>query len=406
MVDSQSEPRPHKRPRVAVVVSHAIQYTSPWFAHVAASGEIDLRVFYLWDFGVTARYDRQFDQTLKWDIPLLDGYEYEYVPNRSNDPGTHHFRGLDNPDLVDRVASWSPDVIILFGYAFLSHMRLILSRRLRGIPMLLRGDSHDLSRTAGLRSFAGRIMRRILFTRFAAFLAVGSANASYYRNCGVPDWRIHFVPHCVDNERFRQFDSTASVTRWKREFEIPDGVSTILYAGKFEPEKRISDLIEAFFAMPRSTMKPDPVLVLVGAGSLEKELREQVSTHIGRDVFFVPFQNQSKMPLVYAAADLFVLPSGNETWGLAVNESMNLGRPAVVSSNVGCGPDLIVPDVTGWIFEAGNVNALAETMDRALADREHLCDVGAAARRHIDGYSYEAATLRMTNTLRVLLANA
>jgi glycosyltransferase involved in cell wall biosynthesis len=405
MAISSSEPRPARRPRVAVVVSHAIQYTSPWFAHLAASGEIDLRVFYLWDFGVTPRYDRQFDQTFQWDIPLLDGYDYEYVPNRSKDPGTHHIRGLDNPDLVERLMSWSPDAIILFGYAFLSHIRVMLSRRLRGVPMLLRGDSHDLSRPSGLRSSATRIIRRLLFKRFAAFLAVGAANTRYYRNSGVPESKIHFVPHCVDNNRFRQYDSTA-VIRWKRDLGIPDGAAVIMYAGKFEPDKRIADLIAAFFEVTRPDTKPDPVLVLVGAGSLEVELRKMASNRAGRDIFFAPFQNQSRMPLVYAAADLFVLPSGNETWGLAVNEAMNLGRPVVVSSNVGCGPDLVIPDVTGWVFEAGNVKALAETMRRALADRKRLCDMGTAAREHINDYSYEVATARLTKTLRALTCNA
>ncbi len=85
-------------------------------------------------------------------------------------------------------------------------------------------------------------------------------------------------------------------------------------------------------------------------------------------VYFAGFQNQSQMPRTYAAGDLLVLPShgGGETWGLCVNEAMCLGRPAIVSNHVGCGPDLIRPGETGWVFEAGRVDALAAALPARL----------------------------------------
>jgi glycosyltransferase involved in cell wall biosynthesis len=397
MAVSLSESLPRQRLRLAVVVSHAIQYFSPWFAHIASAGEIDLRVFYLWDFGVASRYDREFGHALQWDIPLLDGYQYVYIPNRSDDPGTHHFWGLDNPELIDRLSAWSPDAILLFGYTYLSQIRVMFSRRLRHVPLLLRGDSHDISRTAGVKTVISRLFRRLLFRRFAAFLAVGKANADYYRNSSAPESNIYFVPHCVDTPRFDAADSDLA-TQWKRELGIPAEATVILYAGKFEPNKRPLDLLRAYLSMAR----PRSALLMVGAGSLENDLRAAAGDRIGRDVFFAPFQNQSRMPLVYAAADIFVLPSGSETWGLAVNEAMSVGRPVILSSHVGCGPDLILQGETGWIFEAGNVHALAQTISDALADRDRLRDMGRAARQHIHGYSYEAATAGLMDALRAV----
>ena len=104
--------------RLAVVVSHPIQYYAPWFALLAADPGLESKVFYLWDFGIAERHDKGFAQSVRWDLPLLEGYPSCFIPNRSPDPGTHHFGGLDNPKLVSVLLAWRPDAVLLFGYPF------------------------------------------------------------------------------------------------------------------------------------------------------------------------------------------------------------------------------------------------------------------------------------------------
>ena len=76
------------------------------------------------------------------------------------------------------------------------------------------------------------------------------------------------------------------------------------------------------------------------------------------------FRNQNEMPQIYSLADVVVLPSESETWGMIVNEAMSCGIPAVVSDKVGCAPDLIEPGVTGYQFLVRDVFALAEALER------------------------------------------
>jgi len=399
------------RPRLAVVLSHPTQYYSPWFRRVAALGALDLHVYYLWDFGVQARHDRDFGQALQWDIPLMDGYVSEFVPNRSLDPGTHHVGGLDNPRLVDRLADAKPDAILLFGYAYRSQLRVMLSPRLAGTPMLLRGDSHDLARPRGWKRIAGRLARRILFRRFCRVLAVGKANADYFRNNGVSEARIRFVPHCVDNDRFRAAapEARTRAAAWRRELGIDALATVILFAGKFEDKKRPLDLLAAFLRVLREAPPgaAGAVLVFVGGGALAVDLRRLAGDELGQRVFVTPFRNQSEMPTVYACADLLALPSfGNgETWGLAVNEAMNLARPCLVSSHVGCGPDLVSEGETGWICEAGNVDALHAAMLRALAAGPELrTRMGQQAQARVGAYSFDAAAMALHDVLAGLPA--
>ena len=383
--------------RLAVVLSHPIQYFSPWFQYIAQHSSIELKVFYLWDFGVENRVDRSFGHALKWDIPLLEGYEYEFIPNKSRDPGTHHFSGLDNPGLVPALKAWQPDAILMFGYNYSSHLKVLLSWSLRKIPILQRGDSHDLARAPGLKPKWNRFLRSILFKRFAAFLSVGKANADYLRNSGVPESRIYFAPHCIDNQRFQSARQTAEqdAAVWRRELGMAADVKVILFAGKFEANKRPLDLINAFkLAMKRlsNDREPKAALLMVGAGELETALRECAADEVGRTIFFAGFQNQTRMPTVYALGDVLVLPSWNETWGLAINEAMNLARPVIVSSQVGCGPDLVLNEKTGWVFSAGNVDELATILQRVISMSDgDLQTMGQSAFDHVQSYSYEAA---------------
>ncbi|MBK8725016.1 MAG: glycosyltransferase family 4 protein [Holophagaceae bacterium] len=389
---------PLSRRRIAIVISHPIQYYGPWFAHLATQPGIELKVFYLWDSGAEARFDPEFGHTIAWDIPLLEGYDHVFIPNRSRRPGSDHFRGLDNPGLVPALEAWRPDAILLFGFAYLSHLRVILSRRLSRIPLLLRGDSHNLVRPSGWGPTLKRWLRVLLFRRFSAFLAVGRANADYYRSCGVPEARIQRVPHCVDNQRFQLAApaAEAEATAWKLQLGIPQGAPVILFAGKLEDQKRPMDLLEAFLRVQERVVvagRPGPVLLFVGSGAWHERLQARSGDRVGQSVFFAPFQNQTRMPMVYAACDLLVLPSESETWGLAVNEAMNLATPVIVSSHVGCGPDLVQSGVTGWIFRAGDVEELAQTLAGALVGgKEQLSALGLNALHRMAEYSYESAT--------------
>src|ERR1041385_1369566 len=99
--------------RVAIIVSHPIQYYAPLYQRLAQRDDLVIKVFFTWHCGEQPGLDQGFSRPVAWDIPLTSGYLFEAVPNTSRDQGTHHFFGLNNPSLVDRVRSWKPDVVHL-----------------------------------------------------------------------------------------------------------------------------------------------------------------------------------------------------------------------------------------------------------------------------------------------------
>lgn len=386
-------------PKLAIVASHPIQYYAPWFRHLTQEPDLDLRVFYLWDFGIQDTVDPGFRQSIQWDIPLLEGYASEFVPNISKRPGTSHFWGLQNPTLPQQLAAYEPDAVLCMVYNYASLYQLLWNWN--QCPLLFRGDSHCLVPPQGLKAWARQAWITQIYRRFAACLYVGKANYEYFRVHGVPANRLFFSPHSVDNARFIGLSASAiaEAQAWKQSLNIPADHRVILFAGKFIAKKRPLDLLNAFVQAQLANVS----LLFVGAGELEETLRSQAAAH--PSIYFAPFQNQSLMPRTLAIADLLVLPSygSGETWGLIINEAMCLGKAILASSHVGCAEDLITPGENGLVFPAGDTTALKVALQQAFADPQQLAVWGAASRQRIERYSYPQATLGLRQALEAVL---
>jgi glycosyltransferase involved in cell wall biosynthesis len=372
--------------RLAIVLSHPVQYYSPWFRWLRAHTDLEFRVFYLWEFGVTAQRDPQFGTVFQWDVDLLTGYDSEFVPNVATDPGTHHFNGLDNPELTKRLAAWQPGAILLFGYNWRSHLRVVWWARRRGVPLLFRGDSHLLGRAA--LPLARRLPLWFLYRQFAAITYVGLANRNYFRALGVRAERLFFAPHSVNAAHFDPDDLPLrrAADSLRSQLDVTNR-KVVLFAGKLSEAKDPMGLLNAYLSIATTR----DALVFVGDGGEKARLMARAAEQPDSRVLFLPFANQSEMPLRYLMADLFVLPSRGlyETWGLAVNEAMHMSLPCVVSDLVGCHPDLVIPNQTGWVVPAGDVRALAATLERALRlPVAELRNTGLRARAQASHYTY------------------
>lgn len=387
---------------LAIIASHPIQYYAPLFQCIVQKSDFNIKVFYLWDFGITNQVDRGFQQSLKWDISLLDGYEFKFVPNTSKDKGTHHIFGLQNPTLTNQVLEFNPDVVLLtVSYNYASIYSLLWQLRNHNIPIIFRGDSHRILAKQDLKSKIKRLIIAKIFQNFAACLYVGKANYDYFRYHHVPEHKLFFAPHAIDNQRFSDtnINLQEKVELWKQELGIPLDNQVILFAGKFEEKKRPLDLIQAFIY----AQLPSISLLLVGAGVLESAMRDLAKQN--QHIYFAPFQNQSLMPLTYAMGDVFVLPSygASETWGLAINEAMCIGKPVVVSNHVGCAVDLVKPFENGLIFEAGNVDALMDRLKEAMSDHDRLKQWGETSKKIIANYSYDCVIAGLKQALKAVL---
>jgi glycosyltransferase involved in cell wall biosynthesis len=376
------------RPRLAIVLSHPTQYYSPWFRWLAVQEGLLLKVFYLWDAGITPTRDPRFGKVFAWDMDLLSGYEHEFVPNLSRNPGTDHFGGLVNPSLCSRLAAWRPDAVLLFGYRYASHLALMAWASARGLPLLFRGDSHFLGRPHQPR--LRQALLRALYSRFAAITYVGKANRDYFRVLGSPPEQLLFAPHAVNEAHFDPSspEHQEASKALRRQLGLKDGQRVLLFAGKLYGHKNPLGLLEAFLALN----PPGWALLYVGEGEDKSLLQERTAQAGNPRVHFLPFANQSEMPSRYLAADVFCLPSVSlyETWGLAVNEAMHMGLPCLVSDRVGCQRDLVEDGRTGWVFRATDPEHLRAKLGEVFASDP--VPLGRRAAQLIRSYTYRQAS--------------
>ena len=377
--------------RVAVVASHPIQYQAPWFRSLAAL--VDLTVFYGHRQTPEGQARSGFDHAFEWDVPLVDGYRHVWLENISPQPGVDSYAGCDTPQLSRLLIPESFDACIVLGWYLKSYLQAIRACGKNGVPVLVRGDSQLKGPRSAIKSIAKYLPYRLLLRRIDVHLNVGRANADYLRHYGVPQSRLFFAPHSVDSERFAagadRARATGAAARARQQVTPSWDTSVFAFAGKFVSRKRPADFIEAIRqARARGAAVAG---LLIGSGPEESALRS-----LARDlpVHFAGFQNQSEIAAWYAAADCLVLPSdGPETWGLVVNEAMAAGLPAIVSDEVGCGPDLVTAGETGFVFPVGDVGALADRMCQIAARTPAgVARMRAAVAARLARYSCDAAT--------------
>ena len=367
--------------KLAIISTHPIQYNAPIFKLLSKRNYIHVKVFYTWENSKDGVFDKKFKQKITWDIPLLEGYEYQFVKNTSADQGTHHRKGIVNPTLIKEIEKWNANAILVFGWNFHSHFKAM--RYFKGkVPVLFRGDSTLLNEKPGFKTILRRLSLKFVYKFVDYALDVGINNKNYYLKHGLTEKQLIFAPHAIDNERFSLETNSVieEVKKWKQELNLAADEIVFLYAGKFEKVKNLGLLIEASQKVKDSGCK----FIFAGDGELKKELIEQATG--AENIVFLPFQNQSKMPYLYRLADVFVLPSKSETWGLAVNEAMACGKAVLVSDKVGCAVDLVEKGKNGYTFENNNLKSLVSCI--AKFKHTNLESYGPNSQIIINEYNY------------------
>ena len=341
-------PDPSSRPRLGILDFNPIQYHAPLYQLMARRARIELDVLFLTDDGHRPVVDPRFGVPVAWDIDLLSGYEHHFLTTS----------GRRRPALsrVTHLVQWvsDHDAVVIHGYSHPWMLLAALLCRARRVPYLLRGDSVPQGRATGLRRHLRNTVAHAVVSASAAGLAIGRLNEEFYRRYGAR--RIIWAPYSVDDERFAGPPPTSRselLSQWDLDSDKP----VILFCGKLYPWKRPLDLCAAVKALPH-----DVNVLFVGDGVLAEEVQACLRPGSGAVTGFV---NQSELPSYYHAADIVVLPSEVENWGLVVNEAMAAGVLPVVSDRVGAAPDLVVG--IGEVYPFGDTARLADALSRALA---------------------------------------
>jgi glycosyltransferase involved in cell wall biosynthesis len=207
-------------------------------------------------------------------------------------------------------------------------------------------------------------LKNIVFKLVSKFLYIGEESKDFFEYYGVPAKKLIYTPYAVNNSFFKTKYEEYKNKRNSilTELNLPTNNKVILYSAKYIPVKRPLDLIMAFEKLNLT----DVSLVMVGEGELRKEMENYIKSHNLKNVYLTGFVNQSLISKYYSIANVFVMCSEFEPWGLSINEALNFNIPLVVSDIVGSVPNLVINGQNGYIFEMGNTTDLSNCILKIL----------------------------------------
>ena len=379
-----------KKHRVLIIASHPVQYAAPLFRLMAQHPQLDILVAYCSLQGAKPGFDPEFMQEIVWDVPLLDGYPWVEVGNLATNARLGSFWGLVNPGLAKLITGGSVDaMIVLTGYMYASFWIALVAAKAKGIPVLFGTDAHGFTPLDGKAWKVG--IKQWLLPRIfglADLVTVPSTAAfRYIHHMGIVESRIQLTPYAVNNNWWIEKARNADRHQVRQQWQVPPDALVVLFCGKLQPWKRPQDVLQAF----AQAAVPNAYLVFAGDGPLRSQLKEDVvRLGLSQKVLFTGFVNQSQLPTVYVASDVFVLPSEYEAFGVVVNEAMLCGCPVIVSDQVGANDDLISPGETGMAYPVGNVQALADLLKDLLSNPEQRNSISQQAFQRICEWSPQA----------------
>ncbi len=388
--------------RILVVSSHPVQYGPPVYRLMSQHPRLDAQIAYCSMQGVEAGFDAEFGRTFSWDIPLLDGYSWIQVKNNSLQPKLGSFFGLINLDLWRIITTENFDAVVVYtGYTYASFWISALATKLTKKKFLFSTDASSIDPRS--KKKWKTLIKKLLLPRIfklADSVIVGSTlGKEVIIDLGVPTQQISLAPFTVDNNWWISQSNQVDIQAVRRKWNIPEDGTILLFCAKLQSWKRPLDVLRAF-AKANVT---NSYLIFAGDGNLRNELEsESISLSIENRVKFLGFINQSELPSIYSAADLFILPSEYEPFGVVVNEAMLCGCPTIVSDKVGSGYDLVKHGENGFVFPYGDINQLAMILVESLSDRDRLKLMGFAATKSMESWSPSDNIEAIIKTLDVL----
>tara|TARA_B100000686_G_scaffold354579_1_gene465568 strand:+ start:6762 stop:7964 length:1203 start_codon:yes stop_codon:yes gene_type:complete len=378
-----------KRPyKLAYFVTHPIPYQAPLLRKIANKDSIDFKTFFISDHTVRPYFDTDFNQITKWDTPLLEGYDHVFLKKIFKSNRLAFFipfvYGISK---ALREENW--DAVWVHGYNHFSLIIVLFLAWFYKIPIFFRAESTLL---ATKPNFFKDIFIRHLVRSSSALLYVSSLNKEYYLDYGAREKQLFFTPYAVDNDfyKYTNEEKKKISARLIKENDIDEEATIILFVGKLIDRKNPLILLEAFHQLINKQPRNKMVLMFAGTGPDLELIENKIKDYnLDSTVKILGFKNERELRDYYAIANLLVLPSKEETFGLVINEAMSASTAIIASDKIGSSKDLVINGINGFIFKSENLESLTTILEKTLSNKETLLDMAEKSEEIIKDWNYE-----------------
>jgi glycosyltransferase involved in cell wall biosynthesis len=332
-------------------------YRIPVFNALARRGDLDLHIIFLAETDEALRQWSVYKDEIHFSHQVLPSWRWRV--------GKNSF--LVNRGLWPALSKVAPEVIICGGYNYIASWEALLWERRHGVAFVLWSESNadDLRQ----RRLWVESLKTYFLRHCDRFVVPGKASRQYLKSLGSAEASISIAPNAVDNNLFaiEARRTRAHAVEFLEKLNLPSRF--ILFVGRLVPEKGVFDLLEAY-AKLGSDLRLEVGLVFAGDGVSRSELVKRAAQMSAGTVCFPGFAQREDLAGLYALAEVLVLPTHSDPWGLVVNEAMACGLPIIVSSVAGCSADLVEDGWNGYVVPPKDLEKLSGAINILLRQPE------------------------------------
>lgn len=365
------------KPRVVILTDIIAPYRIPVFNALARREELDLHVIFLCETDESLRQWRVYTEEIRFSYQVLSSWWL-----RAGAKKVLLHRGLTRA-----LRKNDPYAIICGGYNYIAYWQALWWSRRHGVEFILWSESNGRDAREG-RAWVEALKSNFL-KKCDRFVVPGKASFKYLQSLGSPETKIATAPNAVDNDFFatQAAKVRAAAPEFRRKFKLPDRF--VLFVGRLVPEKGVFDLLEAY-AKLESNLRSEIALVFAGNGISTRELESRAGQVNPGKIMLAGFLHREDLPAFYALAEVLVLPTHSDPWGLVVNEALACGLPIIVTDVAGCSDDLVRNGWNGYVIPARDSDKLKHAIDAVVRCPQKRQEMSERSFQRIQNFSPEA----------------
>lgn len=278
------------------------------------------------------------------------------------------------------IKSGNFDVIVVGTYYSLSAMLFITYLKLHKISFILNSDGGFIKPD----NVFMKKLKTTLISSAKMYISTGNGTSKYLENYGADSKEIYIIPFTS----LRKADLIERVLNVEEKHKIRESLlvperKMIVFVGQFIYRKGVEVLLKAL-----ANCDKEMGVYIIG-GEPTEQYKELAAASGNRNIHFISFLKKDILLKYYQAADLFVLPTREDIWGLVVNEAMGMGLPVISTERCLAALELVSNGMSGWIVPVDNVQELAKAIERSYEDENKLHLMQSRALDTIKKYTIE-----------------
>jgi len=345
--------------KVLLLTNMISPYRIPIFNTISERGNFYFKVIALAEREKNREW-KLSENKIKFNYQVLPGWHW-FIWGKKREIAIHLNRGI-----FRRLLEYKPDVIITSGYDDLAYWQAFLYCKIFGKKFILWNGTTLLS-AESIKGIRGRL-KKIIICGTDRYIAYGTKAKEYLEYFGAEGDKIYIGTNTVDMGYFRsrveEYRNKDGFLKGRERFPK----YLLLHVGQLIKRKGVLQILKALECLKDSEIG----LLVVGSGPEESNLRDFCKEKKLKNVFFEGFHQQDELAKYYALADVFVLSSFEEVWGLVVNEALDSGMYVLSSKYAGASYDLIKEGWNGEIFDPNNIAEIVNLIKRV---KENIKDI-------------------------------